>query len=310
VKRVKENSLRRQIMSEANKGNEMDGKKIEGFAYQLNGLNHLAPTCQFFEDIPPMDEDSSPIIKTGFKALDKHFQLRAPRMIIVSGATGEGKTSFLLQSAYHISQERMVGVITIERTAQEIQERVIESFGIAPPPKSFLVESPQATSTLKMKHILRNMKNKGAEVVMIDYLQLMKETDRFATRHLEVSHIVRCLKDFNKEFNLPMIVVSTINRANDRVRPTLSSLKESGDLEFAADLVLFIHEPQKKDDDYIGENVKLFILAKNLWGPKGDIPVIWESKKYRFRDYREEAVSESQFPKDSYEVRPDGQLTY
>ena len=310
VRRVKEDSIRRQIMSEVNKGDEMNGEKIEALAYQLNGLKHPAPTCQFFEDIPSINEDSFPTIKTGFKALDRHFPFRAPRMIIAAGQTGQGKTSLLLQIAYHISQERTVGVISIERTAQEIQYRIINSFGRAPPVKRFMVEAPGAISTLKMKHILKTMKNRGADVVMVDFLQLMKETDRFATRHLEVSHIVRCLKDFNKEFKIPMIVISTVSRGSEGARPTLNLLKESGDLEFAADLVLFIHQPKKGDDDYKGENVKLFILAKNLWGPCGDIPVIWEPSKTRFKDYREEAVSESQFQKDSYEVYHDGQLTY
>jgi replicative DNA helicase len=70
VRRVREDSLRSQIVSETNKGDEMNGEKIEALAYQLNGLKNPSPTCQFFEDIPPMDEDSSPIIKTGFMALD------------------------------------------------------------------------------------------------------------------------------------------------------------------------------------------------------------------------------------------------
>ena len=171
-----------------------------------------------------------------------------------------------------------------------------------------MVEAPGAISTLKMKHILKTMKDKGACVVMIDFLQLMKETDRFATRHLEVSHIVRCLKDFNKEFQIPMIVVSIVSRGPEGARPTLNLLKESGDLEYAADLVVFIHEPQEGDGDYKGKNVKLFILAKNLWGPCGDIPVIWEGSKTRFSDYQEGAVSERQ--QNLMEKMEDGQSTY
>lgn len=286
IKEVKGDSLKRQIAEEASKGREMNGERIERLSYELNGLKHLRSTIQFFEDIPPMDENPSLIIKTGFKTLDKHFPFRAPRMLIVAGATGQGKTSFELQAAYHISQERPIGIISIERTAQEIQKRIMISFGKPPPPKRLIVEDPGAISTLKIKHIIRNMKNAGAEVVMVDFLQLMKETERFATRHLEVSHIVRCLKDFNKEFNLPMIVVSTITRAPDGIRPTLNLLKESGDLEYSADAVVFIHEPKEGDKDYREENVKLFILDKNLWGPRGIIPVIWNPEKTLFEEYQ------------------------
>lgn len=124
VMRVKENSLQRQITSEGNKKDGMNGERIEKLSYQLNSLKHPVPTCQFFEDIPSMDEDPSSIIKTGFKVMDRHFPFRAPRMIIVSGATGQGKTSFLLQTAFNISQERPVGIISIERTVQEIRYRV------------------------------------------------------------------------------------------------------------------------------------------------------------------------------------------
>jgi replicative DNA helicase len=308
VRRVKEDSLRRQIITEANKGNEMSGVKIEKLSYNLNNLKHPGPTCQFIEDIPPLDENFSPVIKTGYKRLDKYFKFRAPRMMIVGGATGEGKTSFLLQCAENVSHERVLGIISIERTAQEIRERFLRSFGGFTTEKKILVEAPGAISTLKMKHLLKEMKSRGASLVMIDFLQLMKETDRFATRHLEISHIVRCLKDFNKEFNLPMIVVSTISRGQEKVRPTLSSLKESGDLEYAADLVLFIYQPKKGEENYQGENVKLFIVAKNLWGPCGDIPMRWDDSKTLFRDYLEETADDHQG--DLYERTEDGQDTY
>jgi replicative DNA helicase len=308
VRRAKEDSLKRQIIAEANKQGEMSGEKIEKLSYQLNSLKHPAPTCQFFEDIPSLEEDPSPIIKTGFKALDRYFPFRAPRMMIVGGATGEGKTSFLLQCAHHITQERVAGIISIERMAQEIKFRFTNSFGVAPPPKRFIIEAPGAISTLKMKHILKTMKSKGAGLVMVDFLQLMRETDRFATRHLEVSHIIRCLKDFAKELRLPMIVVSTIARGQEGVRPTLSSLKESGDLEYAADLVVFIHQPKKGEENYFGEKVKLFILAKNLWGRCGDIPVVWDPEKTRFSDYHEETAAERQ--QSFMETTEDRQPTY
>ncbi len=180
-------------------------------------------------------------------------------------------------------------------TGGEVRARIKDSFDDLP--KNFFVSDPSALSTLELKQICKGMKNKEkVEVILIDYLQLMREREDFRSRHLEVSHIIRRIKEIAKELQIAMIVISQLSRSIDyRVEgsyPTLSDLKESGDIEFASDEILFIHQPQppkegKKDNDYKGENVKLLILAKNRWGQTGKVKVYWNGPKTKFGNYQE-----------------------
>jgi replicative DNA helicase len=140
------------------------------------------------------------------------------------------------------------------------------------------------------------MKNEeGVEVILVDFLQMMRETENFRSRHLEVSHVIRRIKEFAKELQIAMIVISQLSRSIDYrgegSYPTLSDLKESGDIEFAADEILFIHQPQEKDDDYRGENVKLLIFAKNRWGQTGKIKVFWDGPKTKFGNYQDGSIN-------------------
>ena len=132
----------------------------------------------------------------------------------------------------------------------------------------------------------------GVAVVLVDYLQLMREKEDFRSRHLEVSHIIRRIKEIAKELKMAMIVISQLSRDIDYrgegSSPSLSDLKESGDIEYAADSILFIHQPRKEEKDYRGEDTKFLIIAKNRWGMTGRIQVSWQGFKTRFGSYDKE----------------------
>ena len=275
---------------------------MEAIIHDLEGLGKDTPLYRPLDKIPPFLEKPESLIKTGFIDLDHLLKFGLSDLMIIAGKTGEGKTSLGLGILYHISKEKPVGVVSIEMAGERVRARIENSFGDLP--KNFFVSDSSELSTLELKQICKGMKNEErVEVILIDYLQLMYEREDFRSRHLEISHIIRRIKGIAKELQIAMIVISELSRNIDyRVMgsyPTLSDLKESGDIEFASDEILFIHQPQppkegKKDDDYKGGNVKLLILAKNRWGRKGKVSVYWDDLKTKFGNYQEGKNNELQ----------------
>lgn len=281
IRVVKRASLERDLKIEIGK-DDLDSKRVETIAYEINSLESPVSLYCPIGGVPRLSEDLSLSIRTGFSDLDRNLKFAKGRLLVVSGRTGEGKTSLGLQAVDHISKTRPVGVISLEMTGPEVRERLENSFGTIPD-KNFFIADPPALSTLELKRILKGMRaDQGVDVVLIDYLQLLREREDFRSRALEVSHIIRKAKEFAKELSLGLVVISTLNRqVGEGERPSLGDLKESGDIEYAADAVLFIHQPH-------GERFKILILAKNRWGHTGDIKILWDGPRTRFADYRDD----------------------
>ncbi|HEY8423838.1 MAG TPA: replicative DNA helicase [Clostridia bacterium] len=134
---------------------------------------------------------------------------------------------------------------------------------------------------------LRMRKEKGLDVVMIDYLQLITPNkDRFESRAQEVADITRFLKITAKELNVPILLLSQLSRKSEERKsaPQLSDLRESGAIEQDADIVMFIHrvnseitsssEPQEID----------LIIAKHRNGRTGKVKMIYKGEFVRFFD--------------------------
>ncbi len=281
IRVVKRISLQNQL-KESIQSDDLDPKQIEAVAYEINSLQGPTSLYRPIGGVTRLSEDLSLSIRTGFLDLDRNLKFAKGRLLVVSGRTGEGKTSFGLQAVHHISKTSPVGVISLEMTGPEVRERLENSFGTIPG-KNFFIADPPSLSTLELKRILNGMRSdQGVDVVLIDYLQLLREREDFRSRALEVSHIIRKAKEFAKELSLGLVVISTLNRqVGEGGRPSLGDLKESGDIEYAADAVLFIHQPHD-------ERFKILILAKNRWGHTGDIKILWDGPRTRFADYRDE----------------------
>lgn len=277
IRVVKKRSLEAKVREEAAK-EDIDMRKIERVAYEMNALQNDALLYQSIREIPSLSDDPNALIKMGLVDLDRHVKFSVGRLLTISGRTGTGKTSLGLQILYYISKTRPVGVVSLEMGKGEVRDRVFNSFGNLP--ENFFVSDPSTLSSLDLKHRCKAMKSEqGVEVVLVDYLQLMREREDFRSRHLEVSHIIRRIKEFAKELKLAFIVVSSLSRGNEESRPTLSLLKESGDIEFASDGVLFIH-PEREEDR------KILIIAKNRWGWTGEVKVFWDGEHTRFKNFQ------------------------
>jgi replicative DNA helicase len=126
---------------------------------------------------------------------------------------------------------------------------------------------------------------KGLDLMVVDYLQLVSGQGRFENRTQEVSYISRSLKSIAKELKVPVLALSQLSRAPEQrpgQRPQLSDLRESGSIEQDADVVIFIFRERKsaEESDAEGEadrrGIEMrLIVGKQRNGPTGDIPVVF-----------------------------------
>ncbi len=141
---------------------------------------------------------------------------------------------------------------------------------------------------------LKNKNNLG--LLVVDYLQLIRTNGRFGSREQEVASISREFKNMALEFEIPIIVLSQLNRNAEDRRPILADLRESGALEQDADNVIFLYEPSPdeiKPDNLVkaaleirnrGEKFMEIIVAKQRNGPEGTVYLAFEASKMRFKN--------------------------
>ena len=135
----------------------------------------------------------------------------------------------------------------------------------------------------------RLMLEKGLDLIVIDYLQLMTADGRNENRQLEVSEISRRLKAIALELKVPLLACAQLSRANMQradKRPMLSDLRDSGSIEQDADVVMFLHRPNYYDDTAPAEqkNLAELIIAKQRNGPLDNIKLNWLSECTMFTD--------------------------
>jgi replicative DNA helicase len=135
---------------------------------------------------------------------------------------------------------------------------------------------------------------KGLDLLVVDYLQLVSSQGRFENRTQEVSYISRGLKSIAKELKVPVLALSQLSRAPEQrlgQRPQLSDLRESGSIEQDADVVIFIFRQRKAAEesevegevDRRGIEMKL-IVGKQRNGPTGDIPLVFMRPYAKFEN--------------------------
>ncbi len=260
-------------------------------------------------------EDSLSGVPSGYTKLDRLTSgWQKSDLIIVAARPSMGKTAFALSMARNISVEhnKPVAVFSLEMSSLQLVNRLIVSETELPSNRirngnldekewkqldakiKSLVEAPlfiddtPAISIFELRAKCRRLKLQyHVELIIVDYLQLMSgPVESRGNREQEVSNISRSLKAIAKELNVPIIALSQLNRSvemrSGSKRPQLSDLRESGAIEQDADMVIFIHRPEKygiTEDGDGNSTIGLaeIIVAKHRNGPVGDIQL-------RFRD--------------------------
>ena len=274
-------------------------------------------------------------LSTGFPDLDRLTSgLHGGEMIVVAARPSMGKTSLAMNIAEHVAvDERLpVGVFSLEMTAESLVLRMLCSrsrVNLRNIRDGFLAERdfPKLTgsagklagaplviddtpglSILQLRAKARRMVQQyGIKLFVIDYLQLLHSTSRRAeNRQQEIADISNGIKALAKELNVPILVLSQLNREleKDKSRkPRLSDLRESGAIEQDADLVALLYKPNSGEDDEAAPGPEQdavainLLIAKQRNGPTGDISLTFLKAYTRFESAAK--VSAEDVPGDS-----------
>jgi len=260
-------------------------------------------------------------VGTGFKDLDKMTTgLHGGEMVVLAARPSMGKTSLAMNIAEHVALDLNlpVGVFSLEMTAESLVMRMLcsnsrvnlrnvrdgflaerdfprltGSAGLLTKAPLFIDDS-SGLSILQLRAKARRMHQQyGIKLFVIDYIQLLHSTARRAeNRQQEIADISSGIKALAKELDVPIIVLSQLNREMEREKnrkPRLSDLRESGAIEQDADLVLLLYKPSSDDDeaanaveeDAIAVNL---LIAKQRNGPTGDIHLTFLKPYTRFEN--------------------------
>ncbi|MGC8724847.1 MAG: replicative DNA helicase [Acidobacteriota bacterium] len=246
-------------------------------------------------------------VPTNFRTLDAMTSgLQSSDFIILAARPSVGKTAFALQLALSAAKQgRSVAVFSLEMSAEQLFFRLLsmesrvdlQKIRTGQIPRHsradvvmkmdylatlpiFIDDSPLLTS-LDIAAKLRRLKTKNPlDLVIIDYLQLMRTVGRFENRNQEVASISRNMKALAKDMRVPVLALSQLSRASEKrgegKEPLLSDLRDSGSLEQDADLVLFLHRnTAARDGDSEARARAKLIIAKQRNGPTGIVDLIF-----------------------------------
>lgn len=254
-------------------------------------------------------------IPTGFRELDeKTSGLQRSDLVILAARPAMGKTAFALNIAQQsaVKAGSSVIIFSLEMAKEQLGQRLLamqarvemqklkqgdldrtdwERISMAADDLNgtkIVIDDTPGISLMEMRNKCRRLKaEQGLDLVVIDYLQLMKFDGKADSRQQEISAISRNLKLLAREMDCPVIVLSQLSRAPEQrpnKRPILSDLRESGSIEQDADIVIFLY----RDDYYNPETETPGIcevnIAKHRSGPTGNIELTWVSRYTKFSD--------------------------
>ena len=288
----------------------------------INGLERINSVIfQTFDRLDLLNSPDSDIYKalpTGISALDNTITgLNRSDLILLAARPGMGKTSFALNIARHVAvkTKKKIAFFSLEMSKEQLASRLLSTEGLISGTKLrtgklsgdewvrlieageilsqtqlYLDDTPGITIP-EMKAKIRRLK--GVDLIIIDYLQLMKSSRRIDNRVQEISEITRNLKIMAKEFNVPVITLSQLSRASEQRaehEPQLSDLRDSGSIEQDADIVLFLYREGyyqstkgvKANQDNVDMNSGQCIVAKNRHGETRSVPLHWQGEFMRF----------------------------
>lgn len=209
---------------------------------------------------------------TGFDFLDKKGGLQGGNLVIIAGATSQGKTSFANSITLNaINNEKKVAFYSLEMTSKELAARIVSITSKIPSSK--LLYSPLSDddfslmdkgvarlmsykgelyfddrSTSNIDTIItsiRSMKYKyGIDGAVIDYLQILNVNMKNVNKEQAMGDVARRLKNLAKELDIWIIALSQLNRDNQDPVPTINRLRDSGQIAEAADVVMLVYRPE------------------------------------------------------------------
>jgi replicative DNA helicase len=252
-------------------------------------------------------------VPTGIQRLDQLTNgFQKSDLIILAGRTSMGKTAFSISVLIEpvVNQKIPVAFFSLEMSKEQVVARIqsiISKVNVSKVVKKQLtyeeinqivdtcncleqaplyIDDTANISLMELKTKARKMvRENGVQMIIIDYLQLMRSGMKIASREQEVAEISKGLKAIAKELNIPVIALSQLSRnveqrGGSKV-PMLSDLRDSGQIEQDADMVLFCYRPEYyslSEYDWGGtmldtQNLFMLMVAKHRNGVLGEIPL-------------------------------------
>ena len=266
-------------------------------------------------------------VPSGYEDIDKRTAgFQRGDMVIIAGRPSMGKTAFALNIAENaaILHNIPVAVMSLEMSKEQLALRLLCSQTEVPLYRvrsgdlsqaefhrlthhagplykaPIMIDDSASPTVLEIRAKCRRLKAEGKlDLVIIDYLQLIRSAGDSENLVQEISQISRSLKALAKELDVPVLALSQLSRAveqrtgKDR-RPQLSDLRESGALEQDADLVMFVfrEEMYKKDDESLRGKAEI-LISKQRNGPTGDVRLTFLHEYTKFVKYIETEPGET-----------------
>jgi replicative DNA helicase len=269
-----------------------------------------------FQQIERMQKGETLGMSTGLSDLDAATSgLYAGDLVIIAGRTSMGKTAFATGICLHaaIKAKKKCLIISCEMSKDQIMFRALchearinmhvlraghlpmrdyPKLSIAATPLMeapvWIADQPGATPVDVAAKARRLKRQNGLDLIVIDYLQLMRLGKRVDSRQQEVAEISRSLKEIAKALEVPVIALAQLSRATDlrtgAHRPQLSDLRESGAIEQDADVVLFLYRDIVYNQESEERDTAEVIIAKQRNGPISTVKVHIDQQCMRFDD--------------------------
>lgn len=268
--------------------------------------------------------DWVPGLSTGFPELDRKLGgLQAGRFYLISGRPAMGKSAFAQCIAEHVGRTAGVGLITLEMPGSEVAERALvmtarvnasrvrdgqideddwrrlcdADAAMAPLP-IYVDDSPAATIAqiwAKARKLKERCANLG--LLVLDYIQLATAEGRGQSRQQEVGKISRGCKAIAKELGIAVVALAQLSRKPDDrpdKRPVNSDLREAGDLEQDADVILHIYRDEVYCKESPDKGLAEIIVGKNRGGAPGMVKVAFIGHQFRFANLDDRRTEVSQ----------------
>ena len=264
---------------------------------------------------------------TGYDDLDGYLSgLQPSDLIVIAARPSMGKTALALNIACYVAktEDKTVALFSLEMAKEQLALRLLCSeagvnqqsvrqgyiergdmdriaIGASDLYKApiYLDDTPTMTA-LQIRGKARRLRaERGLDLIVVDYLQLVSGYGRFENRNQEISQVARSLKALARELRVPVLALSQLSRAVEARghprRPLLSDLRESGSIEQEADVVAFIYRPtyygpeELRAAGYLetDRNIAELIIAKQRNGPTGTVRLAWIVELVRFESLEE-----------------------
>jgi len=262
-------------------------------------------------------------IPTGFRDLDAMLSGFQPSdLIILAARPSVGKTTLALDMARMSAtlHDKSILIFSLEMSSQQLVDRMLsaesrvnawnlrtgklngdqdftqlrDSLDKLSKAKIYIDDQP-GNSIVRMKATSRRVKaEKGLDMIVVDYLQLMTTSKNYDSMVNQVTEISRSLKSLAKELDVPVIALSQLSRAVEARggKPRLSDLRDSGSIEQDADVVMFIHREDKGKDESEQTNIAEILIEKHRNGPTGKVDLYFDGKTTSFLNLEKNSLNE------------------